>query len=395
MMKLEIIPQDEAWVKQAKKNLTALYENRPLERMPFEFVPHDIRNEFKPKSSSPSRSSAARSLDDVRRDFFDAPLQLKNQLEAIGKRVRRGFWDDTILALHPIASTVGWLPEVFGCEIEWFTNRPPYPHPRITRAADIDHLRPRLKESPLYQAALQQMRFFRQTVGGQIPVAAPDLQCPLSVASMIFDYNQLVYAMMDEPRRVHALLGMITETMIEAVHAIQKELEGYPLCHFDWWFPKGICVSDDLQAVFNPELYREFAVPYNEKLAAEFGGLATYSSGLSLHNMENVAVTKGLFAAHVTDPLVQLAPVVRDRAVMIVGGVAEVVSPCHPGTRRLQMKTPEALEDFWWKDCGRLPEIEGQRALYLCHALLCNHTPQEVYERMLEISKQAAVACPA
>ena len=53
-MKFEIVPQDESWVKQAKKNLTAFYENRPMERMPFEFYHFDITDEFKPKTEATS-----------------------------------------------------------------------------------------------------------------------------------------------------------------------------------------------------------------------------------------------------------------------------------------------------------------------------------------------------
>ncbi len=389
-MNFEIIPQEPAWIKQAKKNLTALYENQPLDRTPFEFRSFDIRDDFKPKADRPAQPVASPDRAEVRRQFFDASLRLKVQLAAIGKYVRQGFWDDTVWALHPIASAVGWLPEVFGCETEWFANRAPYPHPAINTTSQIDRLRPRFEKSDLYQAAIQQMRFFRKTVGERIPVAAPDLQCPISVASMIFDYNQLIYAMIDEPQRVHALLRMITDATIQACHAFKQEMTDYPLSHFDWWFPRGIILSDDLQAVLNPQLYREFAVPYNEIIAGEFGGLVTYSSGLSLHNIANVLAIKGLLAFNTPDPLDKLAAIVKNRTAVIVGGITEIVAPSEPGSKRRLLKTPESVEEFWWEDFGRLAEIKGQRLLYLCHALLCKHTPQEAYERMLLISQTTA-----
>ena len=53
---------------------------------------------------------------------------------------------------------------------------------------------------------------------------------------------------------------------------ILKETTDYPLSGFDWWLPRGLWLSDDLQAVMSPDLYREFAIPYNEMLAQEFGG---------------------------------------------------------------------------------------------------------------------------
>ena len=385
-MTFEIVPQDAAWVGQAKKNLTALYENRPLDRMPFEFFAFDITGEFKPKTSAPAMPE--KSIAEVRREFFDAALQLKNQLRGIAERVRQGFVDDRILAVAPIGGATGWLTEVFGGETVFFPNRPPYPHPVIFEARDIDKLRPNFQGSELYQAAIRQMRFFRDALGDQVPVGPPDLQSPIDAASMIMDYTQLVYAMMDEPPRVHALMRMVTEAIIHAGHEFRKEMTDWPMTHFNWWIPRGIFLSDDLQAVLNAELYREFAVPYNEILAKEFGGLALHSCGRILHNVDNVAGTRGLFAFNTHDPLCAVAPIVRNRAVAIVGGIKEVVAPNHPKCKRPFIKTPDELEAFWWDDFLRLREFKGQRVYYQCHALLSKRTAQEAYDQMLEISRE-------
>ncbi|MFZ2654704.1 MAG: uroporphyrinogen decarboxylase family protein [Victivallales bacterium] len=382
-MTFDIVPQDEAWVKQAKQNLTALYEGRPLDRIPFEFMDFDITSEFKPKTDVPSPSSPPQSIADVRREFFDEELQLRTQLESIARRVREGFWDDKILALHPIGGATGWMTEVFGGETVWFPNRPPYPHHVIAEAHQIDTLRPDFEKSELYQAALRHLRFFRKAVGDKIPIGAPDLQSPIDVASMIFDYTQLIYAMMDEPRRVHSLMRMITDAIIQACHAFRKEMTDYPMSHFDWWMPRGIWLSDDLQAVLSPDLYREFAVPYNEILASEFGGLATHSCGRIIHNVENVAGTKGMMAFNSHDPLARLAPIVKNRVALVLSGVVEVFALNHPECKRPFIKDAESLEKFWWEDFEKLPTIKGQRVYYWCHVLRCNRPAREAYERML------------
>ena len=192
-------------------------------------------------------------------------------------------------------------------------------------------------------------------MGDRIPVGGPDLQSPVDVASMIFDYTQLVYAMMDEPQRVHTLMRMVTDAIIRACRVFQKEMTGYPLSGFNWWMPQGIWLSDDLQAVLNPDLYREFAVPYNEALAQEFGGLGLHSCGRILHNIENVVGTKGLIVFNTHDPLCRVAPIVRNRAAVILGGIAEVVAPNHPECKRPFLKNAESLEKFWWEDFEKLP----------------------------------------
>lgn len=388
-MKFEIVPQDEAWGKQAKRNLTALYENKPMERMPFEFAYFDITGEFKPRTET-KVSADPKIIVEERRKFFDAELQLKCQLESIAKRVRQGFWDDSVMALHPVDSATGWMTEVFGGETVWFPNRPPYPHPVITEAKDIDKLHPDFDKSEIYQAALTHLRYYRKVVGDKIPIGAPDLQSPIDIVSMIFDYTQLIYAMMDEPNRVYSLMRMITDAVIQACHAFRKEMTDYPMGHFNWWLPRGIFLSDDLQAVLNPELYKEFAVPYNEIIAQEFGGLGLHSCGKIIHNIDNVSATKGLYVFNTHERLADVAPIAKNRCAVILGGIFKVIAPNYPGNDRLSCKTPDELEALWFEDCSRLAEIKGQRFLYQCHVLLYKRKPQEAYDRMLVLSKEAA-----
>ncbi len=235
------------------------------------------------------------------------------------------------------------------------------------------------------------MRFFRKVVGSRIPVGPPDLQSPIDVASMIMDYTQLIYAMMDEPARVHALLRMITDATITSCRVFRKEmLTDYPLSHSDWWMPRGIFLSDDLMAVLSPELYREFSVPYNEILAEEFGGLGLHSCGRILQNLENVARTKGIMALNTQGCLSDAAPVIQNRLAVITGWVSELGVAIYPGNTRESIESPEDLETFWWEDSARLTEIRYQRFLYQNHALLYRHTADEAYRRILDLSMDVA-----
>jgi len=382
----EIVPQDEAWVAQAKRNLTAFYENRPLERMPFEFVVHEIRDDW---FDVAPKAAGDRTAEQAKRDCLDPETVLRSQLAALAKQARQGFIDDRVLSIGPLSGVTGWLPEVFGCRTRWWAGRPCFPEPLFNDPKRIDDLKPHFEGSKLYRAALEQMRFFRRIVGDRIPVTMPDLQSPVDVASMIMDTTPLVYAMMDDPKRVHALLRMITDATIAACRAFRREMAtDWPANQLGWWTPRGIFMSDDLLAVLSPDLYREFAVPYNEALGEEFGGVALHSCGRILHNLENVAGTKGILALNTHDPGAVCAPVLKDRAALITGGVHEHMMATHPDSRRDDMKTPEALEDFWWEDAGRLTEITGQRIYFQCHALLRRRTPEEAYQRMLRLSRE-------
>jgi len=391
-MTWEIVPQDEAWVGQAKRNLTAFYENQPVERMPFEFVVHRIQDDWFDVSPKPPGD---RTADQAKREFFDPEAALRSQLAGVAKQVEGGFVDDRVLSIGPLSGATGWLPEIFGCQTRWWPNRPCFPEPAFSDPKRIDTLKPDFEGSDLYQAGLEQLRFFREVVGDRIPVTMPDMQSPIDVASMITDTTPLIYAMMDDPKRVHALLRMITDATIAACRAFRREMvTDWPENQLGWWTPRGIFMSDDLMAVLNPDLYREFAVPYNEALGEEFGGVALHSCGRVLHNLENVAQTQGIFALNTHDPGALCAPILKDRVALITGGVHEHMMATHPDSRRDDMTTAEALEDFWWEDAGRLAEITGQRVYFQCHALLHRHTPEEAYERMLDLSRRMVVNQP-
>ena len=57
-------------------------------------------------------------------------------------------------------------------------------------------------------------------------------------------------------------------------------------------------LSDDMLAVVSPSLYEQFVVPYNERIAAEFGGVVIHSCGSWEHNLPAVAETKGLLGVN-------------------------------------------------------------------------------------------------
>ena len=379
----DIVPQHDEWRQWAMRTLTSLYTNVPLDHLPFEFAAFSL----KPNPAS-SAATPEKSAEEMRQWVCDSDSQLHAQLASIATHVRAGFQDDQVLALHPLQGSVYWLPEVFGAETEWMPGRMPVGHPCAFTPEALDGLRPDFAASHLYQTALQQMRDFRQGVGERIPISSPDLQSPISVASMIMDYTQLIYAMLDAPDTVHAFLRVITDAMITACQAFRREMTDFPLSHL-YWMPHGIFLSDDLQAVLNPELYQEFGVPYNEALGQEFGGVATHSCGRIGYNVPAVMSTAGLMHMNTHEPLALMAPIVQDRAVVSTSGAFAITSPGHPDCPRSTM-TPEEVETYWFDDMARLPELSHQRALYLCHALLCDRPPEDAYRQMQMVSKEYA-----
>ncbi|MFH1929206.1 MAG: hypothetical protein ABIK79_13690 [Chloroflexota bacterium] len=92
---------------------------------------------------------------------------------------------------------------------------------------------------------------------------------------------------------------MVTDLIIRFVGR-QREVAGdfIPL-HLPFvWMPDGygIGVSEDLLALISPPLFEEFALPYNNRLSEEFGGLVIHSCGNFVHNLDGLAKIKDLRA---------------------------------------------------------------------------------------------------
>jgi uroporphyrinogen-III decarboxylase len=381
--------QSDSWVASAKKNLTALYTGQPLERMPFEFHAYrDIKG--KTDDNKARQAAATTTVEEYRRNFYNHEVALKNQLQRYNNLTAEEFVDDTVYSIVPLSGSMGWFSEFFGGENEWFPNRPPYPHHVVSEGSQLDSLKPDIASGEMFRTGLEQMRYFAKEVGEAIPVRALDLQSPIDLASILMDYTNLIYLMMDEPAKVHAFMLMITETLIESLHLMKKEMiTDWPLSMLDWWMPSGVFMADDLMAIMSPALYAEFGKPYNEMVGREFGGVSLHSCGNIQHNMENVATTEGIIALNTNECLQTGSEILKDRATIITGGVKEVLAANYPGNRRDELDTGDEVETLWWEDFERYPEITGQRSLYQCSALLKHRTAEEAYEKMLAWSKTA------
>lgn len=123
----------------------------------------------------------------------------------------------------------------------------------------------------------------------------PDLQGPLDIAELMWG-GDMFYAMYDEPELVHGLLSLITETFTAFMERWQTIFPLYPEinCYKFYHYLGGILLRCDSAMNLSPELYREFAVPYDTKLYERFGGGAMHFCGRGDHYIEVLSSTPGL-----------------------------------------------------------------------------------------------------
>ena len=115
-----------------------------------------------------------------------------------------------------------------------------------------------------------------------LPLRLVNVASPMVTASMIWDYTDLMMAMIQYPAEVHALLEVITEATIDYVRLQLAHIKNpRSMGHEPEVVPPGVGlrVSDDTAALLSPALYREFAGRYNARLSEEFGGIVVHSCG--------------------------------------------------------------------------------------------------------------------
>lgn len=237
----------------------------------------------------------------IREDFFfeagyDEETSLRYQLDVMESRAF--IEDDYVPSLFP-GLRQGAIPTAFGC-VEVLEGDHFWCKPMMRDANDVYRLpKPAFEKVGGTKLFLERIKYFRKETGGRLPIHVCDMQGPLDVAAAIWGCQDFLVALYDHPDEVHFLLNLVTESVIEFVAMQMEAAEGdiVPMrCWAVVWMPpaKGISISEDLLSVLPPELYREFGIPYHERIARKFGGVFIHSCGNFSHNLDNLKNTKGL-----------------------------------------------------------------------------------------------------
>jgi uroporphyrinogen-III decarboxylase len=146
-------------------------------------------------------------------------------------------------------------------------------------------------------AMLDFTTYFVERTSGRYPIALTDMQGPLDTAYLVWDPCSFMTAMYTHPREVHHLMRLVTDLTIRFVREQRARSPEFIPCHHPaLYLPdgEGLAISEDVLAVIGADLYREFALPYNNELSEEFGGLFIHSCGSFVHQFDNLARIRDL-----------------------------------------------------------------------------------------------------
>lgn len=189
--------------------------------------------------------------------------------------------------------TVAMVPEAFGCTVGYAEGGVPWAAPCISDIEQVYHLTPcKVGDSAMIGRLFEWVDYAQRKLGTELPIWLIDIQSPFSTAAQIVDHEEFLIACHTNPAAVHHICRMVTDYWIDVMqrHLAQVERPCFPGRNFPSISQDiGICIADDTPLVMlSPEMYREFALPYNIELGEIFGGVHLHSCGDYHANLDNL-----------------------------------------------------------------------------------------------------------
>ncbi len=223
----------------------------------------------------------------LREQCENGELQYRVNVTAI-ERCLRHIPDDYIpfARIWPGYMTIG---SMFGIPLHWSDDPNQAPGLEYHPIHDISEvytlLKPDAKRDGLMPHNIEWLRYHARHLPDSVSLTGIDLGGPINTAKDLLDTNLLYTAFYDHPGQFHYLLDLVTGVQIDCYREIINAAGGMnrlTCIDFDpLWAPEGRkgFVSDDVCASYGPDIFKEFSMPYNNRIYAEFGGGRLHNCG--------------------------------------------------------------------------------------------------------------------
>ncbi len=212
-------------------------------------------------------------------------LQYKENVKNID-RLLRLLPDDYIPAARvwPGYMTIATM---FGLEPHWSDD--PNQAPGISEhiifdMSDVYRLKmPDAGKDGLMPFNLKWLDYFSNNLPGDVSLTGIDLGGPLNTAKDLIDTNLLYTSFYDSPEEYHYFLNLAADLQVNCYEQIIKavgSIDRLTCIDYDpMWGPGKGFVSDDVCATFSPEIFREFSIPYSNKIFQKWRGGRIHNCG--------------------------------------------------------------------------------------------------------------------
>lgn len=184
---------------------------------------------------------------------------------------------------------------------------------------------PDINTAGLFPRIKELIDYYKAHTPPEIKIGYPDLQGPVNIAHIIVG-TELFVAMYEEPERVHHLLQMITDFLLQCFTVLPQWIGEDRLIPFVLATKR---IAECSVNLMSRETYREFGLPYDRQIAEFHGEIGIHTcNGLhvfeeTLRGLPNVRYTEwGIVASAFAPctPLEDALQEVGERQIILSGG---------------------------------------------------------------------------
>ncbi|MBI2843667.1 MAG: hypothetical protein HYX78_09735 [Armatimonadetes bacterium] len=189
---------------------------------------------------------------------------------------------------------VPWMEAIMGCPVHASPSSL-WAEPCVSDWSSWHWQRPTL-DNPWAEKLLELMRALVEHTSGRYPVSATMMRGPADILAAMRGAPLLPLDLLDSPDTAAEAAALCAEVWVEVGKA-QLELapasdQGYMDGDrgFRIWSPeKMVWLQEDAMSLLSPELYKEFFLPIDRRIASEFSAVAFHLHGSALWAIEDLA----------------------------------------------------------------------------------------------------------
>jgi len=222
----------------------------------------------------------------LRGELESTERQFQVNLEAIARTLK--LVPDDYIPTVRITQGYMTIATLFGIEMHWSDNPSQPPGIRehlINELGEVYQLRRPSMEEGIMPENVRRLRYFSENLPADVYLTGIDNGGPLNNLKDLLDTNLLYTAFYDDPQAVHFLLNLLTDVQLEMHHTLVKTvgaINRFACVDFDpLWHPEkyvSFC-SDDMCATISPKIFKEFSIPYNNRLYQPWGSGGLHNCG--------------------------------------------------------------------------------------------------------------------
>lgn len=222
----------------------------------------------------------------LREELESTEIQFQVNVETIQKSLQ--LIPDDYIPTARITQGYMTIATMFGMEVYWSDNPDQPPGTGGHLIDDLEQVyslrRPTMADG-LMPENIRRLRYFAENLPPDVYLTGIDNGGPLNTLKDLLETNLLYYGFYDNPQAMHYLLNLVTDVQVELCHALIAaggSINRFAGLDFDpLWHPekyKSFC-SDDVCATIGPQVFKEFSLPYNNRLYQPWGSGGLHNCG--------------------------------------------------------------------------------------------------------------------